>query len=359
MSIGPLLECQNLAIGYRRRRREKRLHSGLRLSVRRGELICLAGPNGAGKSTLIKTLSGLLPPLEGSIRLGGRPIESLSRLERAQNFSLVLTGTPDPGDLTVFDIAALGRYPHTRWSGTLTDHDRKMVAKALERVGMHPLSGRLFPTLSDGEKQKAMIARALAQETGLIILDEPTAFLDVQSRIEIMAILHDLTRYEDKSVLFSSHDMTLAMQNADIFWVISRNGAAEAAPPEALVIDGTLERVFRSDRMFFNSANGLFQKREGPGEAPQIAISRSPDSEPLMETWTRRALQRCGFAPVDLPPDGESVKEPPCLSCAGTRQTPEWILRESGQEGSPPQVFRSLAPLLIYLQNQKKILQSE
>ena len=187
-----VLELTGLAVGYRARRRQKVVLKGLEASLEEGHLVGLVGPNGAGKSTLLRTVSGLQPPLAGSVRLLGRDLERMRRDDMARQVAVVLTDRVDPGRLTVADVIALGRHPHTGWSGRLGVGDRKAVAVALEAVGAEELAERMLGELSDGQRQRVMIARAIAQAPRLLLLDEPTAFLDPPGRIRVFELLQDL-----------------------------------------------------------------------------------------------------------------------------------------------------------------------
>jgi len=207
MSAASVLTCTNLSIGYRNQKTVTReISKDLNLHLDRGELICLVGPNGSGKSTLIRTLVGIQPPICGEILLGDTNIRDLSSEERAKTFSVVLTTPVQAGYLTAFDIVALGRFPYTNWAGRLTESDESIVLSALASVGARTLAHRFMHEMSDGERQKVMIARALAQDPELMVLDEPTAFLDLPHKIETMRILRGLPKKPEK--LSSSQPMT-------------------------------------------------------------------------------------------------------------------------------------------------------
>ena len=189
--------------------------SDINLELRSGELACLIGENGIGKSTLLKTLTGFLPKLKGSLLLGNRDIESFSQRELARQVSIVLTQKPDVQNLTIEEIIGLGRSPYTGFFGRLRAEDRKVVDDAIATMGIEKLRGRMIQTLSDGERQKVMIAKALAQETSIILLDEPTAFLDFPSKAETFQSLQRMAHERDKLILLSTHDLELAVRFAD------------------------------------------------------------------------------------------------------------------------------------------------
>ena len=189
--------------------------SDINLELRSGQLACLIGENGIGKSTLLKTLTGFLPKLKGSLLLGDRDIESFSQRELARQVSIVLTQKPDVQNLTIEEIIGLGRSPYTGFFGRLRTEDRKVVDDAIATMGIEKLRGRMIQTLSDGERQKVMIAKALAQETPIILLDEPTAFLDFPSKAETFQSLQRMAHERDKLILLSTHDLELAVRFAD------------------------------------------------------------------------------------------------------------------------------------------------
>lgn len=201
--------------------------SDINLELRSGQLACLIGENGIGKSTLLKTLTGFLPKLKGSLLLGNRDIDSFSQRELARQVSIVLTQKPDVQNLTIEEIIGLGRSPYTGFFGRLRAEDRKVVDDAIATMGIEKLRGRMIQTLSDGERQKVMIAKALAQETPIILLDEPTAFLDFPSKAETFQSLQRMAHERDKLILLSTHDLELAVRFADSLLEVKK-GALQA-----------------------------------------------------------------------------------------------------------------------------------
>ena len=201
--------------------------SDINLELRSGQLACWIGENGIGKSTLLTTLTGFLPKLKGSLLLGNRDIESFSQRELARQVSIVLTQKPDVQNLTIEEIIGLGRSPYTGFFGRLRAEDRKVVDDAIATMGIEKLRGRMIQTLSDGERQKVMIAKALAQETSIILLDEPTAFLDFPSKAETFQSLQRMAHERDKLILLSTHDLELAVRFADSLLEV-KNGTLQA-----------------------------------------------------------------------------------------------------------------------------------
>ena len=207
-----IISLSQLSVGYTL---SHPVISDINLELRSGQLACLIGKNGIGKSTLLKTLTGFLPKLKGSLLLGNRDIESFSQRELARQVSIVLTQKPDVQNLTIEEIIGLGRSPYTGFFGRLRAEDRQVVDDAIATMGIEKLRGRMIQTLSDGERQKVMIAKALAQETSIILLDEPTAFLDFPSKAETFQSLQRMAHERDKLILLSTHDLELAVRFAD------------------------------------------------------------------------------------------------------------------------------------------------
>lgn len=278
-----VLETHGLTIGY-----SQPIAEPISVILRPGEMVCLIGPNGAGKSTLLRTLAGMQRPLGGSIWLEGEDIARLKAAEIARRLSIVLTERIHVGMLPAYELVALGRYPYTDWTGKLTDHDRSVIEWAVGAVGAKALAQRQFNELSDGERQKMMIARALAQETHLIILDEPTAFLDLPRRVDLMQMLKTLARDTGRAVLLSTHDLDLALRTADRIWLLSARGFSAGAP-EDLVLNGQFEAAFRAEGVHFDREDGAFRLEKRSGK--RAAVS----GDGLALIWTRRALEREGF----------------------------------------------------------------
>lgn len=211
-----------------------------------GELTSLLGTNGAGKSTLLKTLSGFLPPLAGNVFIDGKSISEYSASELGRKVGVVLTDRPAVIAMTVEEMVGLGRSPYTGFTGRLTEADKAVVDQAMRSVGIEDMRMRIVDTLSDGERQKVMIAKALAQDTPVIFLDEPSAFLDYPSKVELMLTLRKLTREQGKTVLLSTHDLNIALRLSDNLLLVDKNIGFAAGKPSELAADGSLERFFPS-----------------------------------------------------------------------------------------------------------------
>jgi iron complex transport system ATP-binding protein len=286
-----ILTTHDLSIGYRvSGKRVRCVACDVNVSLQAGEVVCLLGPNGAGKSTLLRSLAGMQPPIAGEVRLLGENISALSALDLAKRLSLVLTEKVDVGMLCAYTLVSLGRYPYTDWWGNLTPEDESIIHWALKSVGAEHLASRQVSELSDGERQKIMIARALAQSPMVMLLDEPTAFLDLPRRVEIMQLLRQLARETHQAILLSTHDLDLALRLADQVWLLTSDGILNVGAPEDLVLSGAFADTFRSEGVEFDVASGEFQLNI-PSKEEVIVIG-----EGLAALWTTRALQRVGFS---------------------------------------------------------------
>ncbi len=223
-----------------------------------GKMICLLGPNGCGKSTLLRTISGLQVPIAGQVWWGEEDLHTLPQTEKAKRFALVLTERLSIENTSVHDVAAMGRYPFTSFLGGLSAEDEKQISTAMEQVGVKHLRDRYFSNLSDGEKQRTLIAKALAQETPLILLDEPTAHLDLPNRIRIMLLLRQLAHEQNKCVIISTHELDLALQMADEVWLMSK-GKMEVGVPKDLINNGAFVEAFENDNFAFEQIEGTLR----------------------------------------------------------------------------------------------------
>ncbi len=327
---GTVLFTENLAIGYAPRGRPRRaLADQLSVTLHAGELVCLIGPNGAGKSTLLRTLAGMQTPLDGRALLMGDDVHRLSAIELAKRLSVVLTERVDVGILSACALVALGRYPYTGWSGNLTAHDQAVIRWAIQAVGAAELAPRSIHELSDGERQKVMIARALAQEPGVMILDEPTAFLDLPHRVEIMQVLRCLAHDTGRAILLSTHDLDLALRSADRIWLLA-SGRLQAGAPEDLVLSDAFEAAFQRGGVRFDKRSGSFSVNGQ--SAGRVALHG--DGVELI--WTQRALERAGFAVVE---DGDA----PCIVVSPNGSGTTWHVQMNGVTVSHTSIYELLA----------------
>lgn len=249
----------NLETGYSSKKGITLITRDINASLYSGELTCLLGPNGAGKSTLLKTLTAFLPPVKGEIFIDNKPLEDYSDAELSKVIGVVLTEKLSLNNMTVEELVGMGRSPYTGFWGRMTDADRKIVDGAISLVGIESLRGRMVQTLSDGERQKVMIAKALAQETPVIFLDEPTAFLDYPSKVEIMQLLQRLARENGKTVFLSTHDLELALQIADKVWLLDKPHGVTIGTPEDLALNGDMSKYFHREGVEFDRESGLFK----------------------------------------------------------------------------------------------------
>lgn len=254
------ITINHLSTGYLGKMGTKVIAKDINATLYSGELTCLLGANGAGKSTLLRTLSAFLRPLSGEIRIQGKPLDKYSDKALARVIGVVLTEKCYLRNMTVHELIGMGRSPYTGFWGTLTAKDRRIVDESIALVGIENLAQRMVHTLSDGERQKVMIAKALAQETPVIFLDEPTAFLDYPSKVEIFQLLYALSHGMNKTIFLSTHDLELALQIADQVWLMDRERGVTVGTPSSLALDGSLESFFAGRRgIVFDRTTGLYR----------------------------------------------------------------------------------------------------
>lgn len=247
----PAFSLYHITTGYRSRHATHVVASDINATLPQGQLTCLLGPNGAGKSTLLRTLAAFQPPLAGEILLEGRPLASYTTQELATRIGIVLTERPNIQGMTVAELVAMGRSPYTGFWGQLHDDDLAQVEEAIQLVGIENLRRRNVNTLSDGERQKVMIAKTLAQQTPIILLDEPTAFLDYPSKVEVLLLLRRLAHQMNKTIFLSTHDLELALQTADNLWLLAAGEPLLIGTPGELAESGALPRFFHGPGIEF------------------------------------------------------------------------------------------------------------
>ncbi len=323
------LEAVALTAGYRTGRPPIEVVRDLSARLRPGEFACLIGINGAGKSTLLRTLAALQPALAGRVLIEGTPMLELSRDQRARKLALVLTERVSARHLSGLDVVRLGRHPYTGWNGRLSAGDHDAVDQAIAATRCDDLVSRPVASMSDGERQRVMIARAVAQAPRVMLLDEPTAFLDIAHRIRLTALLRDLTHTERIAVLMSTHDLELALRTADTIWLIRASGELVTAPPEDVALSGILSEEFSDDRLAFEHEAGGF--RISPlAERGRLSVS---GGEGAVRLWTIRAISRLGYDPVVV--EGAAAAD---VRIEGDR----WHVRSGG-------VATSIAELITHL----------
>jgi iron complex transport system ATP-binding protein len=326
-----VLSTAGLQAGYIRGGKPMPVLSDINLHLHKGELICLLGPNGSGKSTLIRTLAGIIPPLNGTIKIDNVDIQKMDIAALAKKRSMVLTEHIKADNLSVAALLAMGRIPYTGWLGTLKEADHKIIENTLEVFGLSDFRNRDFNNLSDGEKQKVLIARAFAQQSPVIFLDEPTAFLDIPNKMEIMQLLKKLCMEENKSIFISTHDLDLATQTSDRLLLISRAGELYNGCAEDLMLAGVFEKVFGNNIIRFDVNSLRFIK---PNE---VCKRISLEGEPSVMLLTEKALNRIGFYIHDQ----ETLK----VMVVKEKEHYKWTLNE----GEHLNEFNSIEGLLNYL----------
>lgn len=294
-----VVDAKGLSLGWSGRE-EIVLSAGIDLKLYAGELAVLIGPNGSGKSTLLRTLLGAQAPIAGRVALCGRDVRRLSVEERSRLAAAVFTDRYDSGYFRVFDIVAFGRYPYTDARGRLSEADRGTVLSAIRSVGLGGFERRPFALLSDGEKQKTLIARAVAQDCPLLVLDEPTAFLDAGARVEAFNLARDLARGQGKAVVLSTHDLDHALRFADRIWLMDGRHRFSSGAPEDLAVDGRLGAAFDNELFRFDPGSGAFKPRR-QGSLYTVSIN---GPQGISRAWTERLVERMGLE--DCPPGGES-----------------------------------------------------
>jgi iron complex transport system ATP-binding protein len=314
-----MLEARRLRVGYP----GHLLFNNLDLRLHAGELVCFMGPNGAGKSTLIRTLAGLQQPLSGSIVYN----DQAGSHKTQENLALVLTDHVRSIDITVLEVVSFGRYPYLEWNITLSKNDKMKIDHAIEQVNIGHLANKKLHQLSDGQLQMSMIARAIAQDTPMIILDEPTAHLDLNNRVEIMKLLRRLTRELNKAILVATHELDLALQTADTIWLTGRNEDIITGIPEDLVLDGSFDQTFRFKG--FDLKTGKVQQ-----DIFKNAIIKL-EGKGHVYLWTKNALERNGYR-VNTEKTNYEIR------IAGTDDQPSWTLNDS-------KLFSTISELLHHL----------
>jgi iron complex transport system ATP-binding protein len=307
MKNSEILSIDSLKIGYASGRQTRILLPPLTASAGRGELVAVIGRNGIGKSTLLRSIIGLQPSFGGNVLINGENLTDIPRLEIARRIGYISTEIIRVSNMKVYDLVALGRFPHTNWIGRIDSKSSKAISNAISRTGMSRLAGRYIAELSDGERQRVMIARILAQDADIMVMDEPTAFLDIMSRHEVVNLMLELAR-EGKTIIFSTHDFNIALNQADKIWLTLEDNLVEGAP-EDLVISMAFDRLFDSDTVGFNADDGSFTfHNESRGRIHIIG-------DGLMRHWTEKAVRRAGYSLSDqymIPyikvPDADSEK---------------------------------------------------
>lgn len=323
------IELFNLSVGYRQPGGALfEVRKDISFSAAHGEMVALIGSNGIGKSTLLRTIAGFQPWFAGDIRVGGQNVSSLSIKKIAQIMSFVSTEKIGIPNMTVFDLVAYGRFPYTNWLGSLTEEDREIISNAISLVGIDKLSDRSVLQISDGERQRAMIARALAQDTPVILLDEPTAYLDISNKYEIFHLLQVMASEKNKTVILSTHDLNIALREVDKLWIITESSCWQGAPEDA-ALSGRLDQLFKNEHIGFDSAEGEFFFKK------KFKAKAGVEGEGIPLLWTLKALNRKGYRIV-------------------VEAEPDFIIRVNKdsweyQAGSVSKIFENIYQLILFL----------
>ena len=303
------IQINHLTIGYKEKGNRKVVATDINACLHSGELTCLLGANGIGKSTLLRTLSGFQAPLEGEIILRGKPLSTYSDKELATLIGVVLTEKCELRNMTVEELVGMGRSPYTGFWGRLGKHDREVIEESIQLVGIGHLRYQMVHQLSDGERQKVMIAKALAQQTDIIFLDEPTAFLDFPSKVEIMQLLFRLSHTGNRTIFLSTHDLELALQIADKVWLMNKENGVKTGTPEDLSLDGSLSHFFLRKGIRFDKATGSIGPTGTSRSPTRLSSSillpdrpyRQPPSKncckPYISYWTPCPTRRQAMCP--------------------------------------------------------------
>lgn len=320
-SITSAIKITDAGIGYPSAGMEAGfMRSGIYFSAQQGELIALIGPNGIGKSTLLRTMAGFLKQHKGEILFDGRNLRTFRPAELARLISFVSTDQVSVSNMKVSELVAYGRFPYTGWLGRLRPDDLSRVKEAIANVGLTRHAGRMVSQLSDGERQRALIARAITQDTPFILLDEPTAFLDVENKYEIFHLLHKLAREQQKTIVLSTHDLNIALREMDKVWMMLEHDALEGAPEDA-VLRGWLDRLFPKGNIAFDVASGDYYVRKNH------AGTASVEGEGPAYYWTIRALERKGYFFTTRPKADLHIR----LSAENADTKTIWKVKNKGQ----------------------------
>lgn len=253
-----ILHTENLTIGYKSKSESTTIIQNCDIQLQRGNLVALVGANGVGKSTLLKTITGIIPTIEGAVFLKNKKIQSYAPKHLAQELSIVLTESLPPSNLTVYEIVALGRQPYTNWLGTLSEEDKAKIDEAIFLTGIKDWKHKKHYEISDGQLQKTLIARALAQDTSLIILDEPTTHLDLVHKVSLIKLLQKLTHETGKTILYSTHDIDLAIQLCDEMIVLTKDKLVQDQPCN-LISNNVFSELFQNESIIFDKNIGKFK----------------------------------------------------------------------------------------------------
>jgi iron complex transport system ATP-binding protein len=286
--IDNILSFRELQIGFGSGNKKRLLLPPVSEDAGKGELIAVIGRNGIGKSTLLRTLAGIQKPLAGEVLYNGISIDKLDRSDLARITGYTSTEILKVSNMKVFDLVSLGRYPYTNWFGTISAEDHDIIQDAMEKTSVAAFSDRFIAELSDGERQKTMIARMLAQNTFVMLMDEPTAFLDIRGKFEVLNLMRNLSHNAGKTIIFTTHDLSMALSHADKIWLVLDKTMKDGAP-EDLLMKGDFDHLFDSSYVEFNAVTATYSLRTENKGSFHIA------GEGTKLHWTREAIKRAGY----------------------------------------------------------------
>lgn len=309
----PILTTKDLSVGYTNSGKKQVILENVNVTLQEGTLVCFMGPNGVGKSTLIRTICGNQKALAGDITIANQPLNDLNKSQLARLISVVLTDRINAGNLSVKELIALGRYPYLGWTVSFSKEDKDQIDQAIALTNTKDLVNKKVFELSDGQLQKVMIARALCQDTPIIILDEPTAHLDLNNRVEVINMLSDLAKKSGKTILMATHELDLALQSADRIWLAGAHQPIIDGFPEDLVLNGSIDSVF--ELKGFDLKTGRLEKQLGAGEVTLTGQGHN-------YLWTKNALERYGYNISENAEIQIEIQE---------KETVEWVLNKKDE----------------------------
>lgn len=307
------LDLHDLTIGYISGKNHYPIIENINIKAQKGQLICFMGPNGVGKSTLLRTICKLQPALSGNILINSKALRDISASNLAKQISLVLTDRINAGNLSAYELVALGRYPYLGWNVKPDAQDQQQVERAINQAGIQDLIDKKVYALSDGQLQKVMIARALAQDTPIMILDEPTAHLDLNNRVAVVNLLKKLAQDTQKTIIMATHELDLALQTADRLWLAGSQQPIQEGIPEDLVLNGIIDNVFQLKG---------YDLKTGQLEKTSLGYKISIEGEGHNYLWTKNALERNGFEIDNKAEFTVQIKEKPLT----------WMINKKGTE---------------------------
>lgn len=316
----PIIDIVNLEIGFDLTAKSNPFYPTINVSASKGDFIALLGRNGVGKSTFMRTIARLQPPISGDIKILGNSFNKIERVEFSRRLSYIPAEPIHAANMTVYDFVSLARHPYNGWFGVIGQLDKEIIHSALEHVNLLSFSNRELDTLSDGERQKAMIAFAFAQDSDIVLMDEPTAFIDLPAKYEIVQLLKELT-LKGKTVIFSTHDLHTAIREVDTLWLMLNDGLMVDSP-EDLALNGSLNRLFNGTDIYLDLVTGGFLTKRKPSKTITLIVENE-----IYYTWTKRALERLGF--VVIPEVNNSSQVVKCTSFDNKNQ---WLIIQNSEE---------------------------